>query len=157
MKLLIGLGNPGSKYELNRHNVGKMLIGKIGETGEIRAIASENFMNDSGRFVSEKFNFYKISLDDLYIAHDDLDIPLGQYKIQKGVGPKVHNGVLSIENALNTKDFWRIRIGIDNRNNQDTRNKIQGEDYVLQNFADEEFKILEGVFDAITKDSHIKN
>ncbi len=107
-------------------------------------------MNESGKFVAEKFNFFKISPDDLYIVHDDLDISLGQYKIQKGTGPKVHNGVNNIEEVLGTKDFWRIRIGVDNREPQ---NRILGEDYVLQNFNNDELISLNKVFDAIVKDS----
>ncbi|MCL4397998.1 aminoacyl-tRNA hydrolase [Patescibacteria group bacterium] len=152
MKLLIGLGNPGEHYARNRHSAGKLLVKKMkemGNPGDIRAMESESLMNDSGKFVAQLYNFYKITPDDLCIAHDDLDIPLGQYKIQKGIGPKVHYGVNSIEEALGTKDFWRIRIGIDNRNSQ---NRIPGEEYVLQNFTDEELVILDKVFDAIIKD-----
>ena len=86
----------------------------------------------------------------LFIIHDDLDIKLGEYKVQRGKGPKVHNGVESVENALKTKDFWRIRIGIDNRM-QDTGDRAQGEEYVLQRFSPEERKILDGVFEKIIK------
>jgi len=79
------------------------------------------------------------------VAHDDLDIKLGEYKIQKGRGPKEHNGVESVENALKTKDFWRIRIGIENRD----RDRENGESYVLGKFTSEEKGILEGVLDEI--------
>jgi peptidyl-tRNA hydrolase, PTH1 family len=154
MKLLIGLGNPGERYEGNRHSVGKMLIRRLKKDQiffkDLILIESDTFMNDSGRFVAEKFFFYKITPDDLYIVHDDLDLPLGQFKIQKGIGPKVHNGVNNIEQALGTKDFWRIRIGVDNR---DPQKRIAGEDYVLQDFTKEELGILKGVFDAIVKNS----
>ena len=83
----------------------------------------------------------------LFIIHDDLDIKLGEYKIQKGRGPKVHNGVESVENALKTKDFWRIRIGIDNRTTP-----IPGEEYVLQRFSPDERKILDSVYEKIIKE-----
>lgn len=151
MKLLIGLGNPGERYKLNRHNAGKMLAQKArgAEIKDLKVWESESFMNDSGKFVAKKFNLYKVSPDELYIAHDDLDLPLGQYKIQKGVGPKVHYGINSIEEVLGTKDFWRIRIGVDAR---DPQNRMPGEEYVLQNFTDEERVILNKVFDAILKD-----
>lgn len=109
-------------------------------------------MNDSGEYVKWAMGNEQWAINDLYIAHDDLDLPLGKYKIQFGVGPKVHNGINSIEFALGGKDFWRIRIGIDNRNNQDTRYKIQGEDYVLQDFTKEELKILQEVYAKIGSD-----
>lgn len=141
MKLIIGLGNPGTKYLRNRHNAGHMLVDAIGE-----GLKTNTFMNDSGKFV--KKNAPK-DLNDLYIAHDDLDIRLGQYKIQFGVGPKVHNGIKSIEDALNTKDFWRVRIGVDNR---DPDNRIPGEEYVLQDFTNEELEILKQVYAEIRDD-----
>lgn len=179
MKLIIGLGNPGKKFEKNRHNAGHLFVdwilkqkGLDIDPRNIKFLKTDCFMNNSGGFVKKWVDFYKINLNSLYVVHDDLDLRLGKYKdpslhsgslrssaspaglkIQFGIGPKVHNGILSIENSLNTKDFWRIRIGIDNRNNQDTRYKIQGEDYVLRDFTDEELKTLERVFDAIIKDS----
>lgn len=91
---------------------------------------------------------YSLNTSDLWIIHDDLDIPLGAFKIQKGKGPKVHNGILSIEEKLGTDDFWRVRIGIDNRSSQD---KIPGERYVLEDFTPEERKILEGTIEEICK------
>lgn len=144
MKLIIGLGNPGEKYRGNRHNVGHQFVERAK-----KGFKTDVFMNDSGRFVAAKLNFLKLKPADLYVVHDDLDIRLGEYKIQMGIGPKVHNGVSSIEAALGTKDFWRIRIGVDNR---DPDNRTPGEDYVLQNFSSDEKKIIEEVFDAILKD-----
>ena len=150
MKLLIGLGNPGSKYIKNRHNAGHLFIDAIGSPAGslqhdgVKVLKTNTFMNDSGRFVKSAINNGQWAINDLYIVHDDLDIPLGQYKIQFGVGPKVHNGILSIENSLNSKDFWRIRIGVDNRKNDD-----EGKDYVLQDFTKEELEILKQVQDDI--------
>jgi len=85
---------------------------------------------------------------DLYIVHDDLDIKLGEYKIQKGKGPKVHKGINSIEKALGTDDFWRVRVGVDNR---DSNNRTPGEQYVLQDFTSEEKEILDKVLDETCK------
>src|SRR3989344_3218324 len=99
-------------------------------------VKPQTFMNNSGEAVQKIINFYKIDLQDLYVVHDDLDIRLGEYKIQFGKGPKVHNGVSSIEQALGTKDFWRVRIGIDNKD-------------VLGKFLPEEKGIIEGVIDEI--------
>ena len=156
MKIVVGLGNPGDKYRNNRHNVVFMVIDKsftvgsrqsavrweskfealICKIGDILLVKPQTFMNNSGEAVQKIVNFYKIDLQDLYVIHDDLDIRLGEYKIQFGKGPKVHNGVSSIEQALGTKDFWRVRIGIDNKD-------------VLGKFLPEEKGIIEGVIDEI--------
>ncbi len=144
MKLLIGLGNPGEKYKNNRHNVGHMFVDFLG-----RGEKTDCFMNESGKFVRRWADFYKVGPEDLYIVHDDLDIPLGQFKIQLGVGPKVHYGIQSAEKELGTKDFWRVRIGVDAR---DPENRTPGEQYVLEDFSAEEQEKLKGVFDAISKD-----
>jgi PTH1 family peptidyl-tRNA hydrolase len=108
-------------------------------------------MNDSGSFVKKIVDKYKPDLSDLYIIHDDLDIPLGSYKIQFGVGPKVHNGVNSVEIELGAKDFWRIRVGVDSRNPND---RTSGEEYVLQDFSEEEKKILDGIIEKICKETN---
>lgn len=152
MKLLIGLGNPGTKYLTNRHNAGHMFIGSISNNSNnanIQLIKTNTFMNDSGKFVAKVIRNLKSDIRNLYIVHDDLDVRLGQYKIQFGVGPKVHYGVQSVENELGTKDFWRIRIGVDNR---DPNNRVSGEEYVLQDFTGKEIKILEDVYAKIRND-----
>jgi PTH1 family peptidyl-tRNA hydrolase len=151
MRLLVGLGNPGEKYELTRHNAGFLLVDalhseKIPKDFVVRK--SDMFMNESGIFVKKLVDRYELDVNDLYIAHDDLDIPLGAYKIQFGIGPKVHNGVNSVERELGTKDFWRIRIGVDNRKPDD---RIQGEEYVLQDFTEKERKILNSIITEICK------
>jgi peptidyl-tRNA hydrolase, PTH1 family len=102
------------------------------------------FMNESGKIIREALDNRHRAIENLYIAHDDLDIRLGEYKIQLGTGPKVHNGVISVEQALGTKDFWRVRIGIDNR-----QTPVEGEDYVLQKFRPEEMEIINGVLEDI--------
>ena len=146
MKLLIGIGNPGEKYKNSLHNAGALcaqtLNSKFQVSNKLQILISQNFMNDSGKFVSKIIRQSPFSTRDLYIAHDDLDILLGQYKIQFGVGPKVHNGVKSVEEALGTKDFWRIRIGIDSRPTSPAASRGKVEDFVLQDFTKEEVKIL---------------
>src|SRR3989339_1036730 len=168
MKLIIGLGNPGEQYKNNRHNVGHMVVDvmtykveplkvdqKKGSTLLVRK--SNCFMNDSGSFVkhfislprSGKLRLYpNISMSDLYIIHDDLDIRLGEYKIQFGKGPKGHNGILDIEEKLGTSEFWRVRVGIENRNPEDRKS---GEEYVLDDFTDSEIPILGKVIKEICK------
>lgn len=151
MKLLVGLGNPGEKYRNTRHNAGFFVADKLQSSGlpaDFVIKKSDVFMNESGIFVKKLVDQYKLDIGSLYVAHDDLDIPLGSYKIQFGVGPKVHNGVNSVEQELGTSDFWRVRIGVDNRKPDD---RIQGEEYVLQDFGQEERKILEGVIAKICK------
>lgn len=160
MKLIVGLGNPGGKYMYTRHNVGFTMLDRlqrvIGYTKEwtrdeksrseichtterdVILLKPQTFMNDSGAAVSKVVNFYKIKIEDVCIIHDDLDIILGEYKFQKGKGPKDHKGIISVEEALRTKDFWRMRIGVDNRKDKD----IEGQEYVLMKFSTKEEEVL---------------
>jgi len=154
MKLIIGLGNPGEDYKNTRHNAGFLVADELQKRKLPAGVVvkrSDVFMNDSGSFVRKTADKYKLDPSDLYVIHDDLDIPLGSYKIQFGVGPKVHNGVSSVENELRTKDFWRIRVGVENR---DPENKVSGHDYVLQDFSEEEEKIFDGVIEKICKETN---
>ena len=105
-------------------------------------------MNDSGVFVKKLVEQNKANLSDLWVIHDDLDIALGSYKIQKGKGPKLHNGVNSIERELGSEDFWRVRVGVDNRSPE---SRILGEEYVLQDFTEGEKQILIKVIDDLCK------
>lgn len=142
MKLIVGLGNPGKEYEKTRHNVGSIFVDFLKKNdvlGGIVVAKTDSFMNESGVSVKKMVDYYKLDMDNLCIVHDDLDIPLGSYKIQKGKGPKLHNGILSVENELGRDDFWRVRVGVDNR---DPANRIPGEKYVLENFTQEEYEKL---------------
>lgn len=161
MKLLVGLGNPGEKYRDSRHNAGQMLADRLQSTdygSEWKIEKTTTFMNESGRDVRRLANFYKVSNDDLYIAYDDLDIPLGVYKISKGKSPRVHNGINSVVEELGLGDFWHVRIGIDNRKNQigSDRSDISGREYVLQVFTEEEQKILVDVLERIYTDLNVR-
>ncbi len=154
MKLVIGLGNPGEKYKNNRHNVGYMVIDKLKnlktkELKNLKIFKSQNFMNDSGSFVKDLISKYpSILVSDVYIVHDDLDLPLGTWKMQFAKGPKDNGGINSIEQVLGTDDFWRIRVGIDNRNPE---NRTSGEEYVLEDFTQDEKTILDKVTNEICK------
>lgn len=166
MKLIIGLGNPGKEYAKTRHNVGFVVVEKMaGETDwnkwgkslvkkedGVLFIEPQTFMNRSGEAAAEAINFYKLDLNDVYVVHDDLDLTFGEYKVQKGVGPKGHNGVLSVEEHLGTGDFWRVRVGVDSR---EGTVRTSGEEYVLESFSDTEKKILDGVIDKVIEE--IKN
>ena len=146
MILIVGLGNPGIKYKNNRHNVGHMFAEYLLENQsaswrtKVKILKTDCFMNVSGIFVNKFIRNLKLETKNLIIIHDDLDIPLGKFHIQFASGPQLHNGLESIEQHLKTKDFWRIRIGVDNRLPD---RKIPGETYTLQNFSVDEKKLLE--------------
>lgn len=104
-------------------------------------------MNESGKFFKDTLHVIRSTLHNLIVIHDDLDIPLGKFHIQKGVGPKLHNGLESIEQNLKSKDFWRLRIGVDNRLPERWTDGIK---YVLQDFLSEEkIKLEKEVFPKI--------
>lgn len=166
MKLIVGLGNPGEKYKNTRHNAGFMFLDRMSENGkfslskkfeaeifendDILMVKPQTFMNDSGRCVRKIMDFYKLPASDLVVVHDDLDIALGERKIQIGVGPKVHNGVNSVEQYLGDMNFMRVRLGVDSR--KQTPTNLSGADYVLDNFGKEEKKMLnEAIDSAITE------
>jgi len=156
--IIIGLGNPGKKYQNNRHNVGHMFIDYLNKLAvdqknksfTLKTFKTNCFMNESGKEVKKILKKLQVpprqtwlssyKLQDIFIVHDDLDIPLGKFRIDFGRGPRLHNGLKSIEETLKTKDFWRIRIGVDNRQKTGW---VDGETYVLQDFLPEEREILE--------------
>lgn len=148
MKVIVGLGNPGIKYVNNRHNVGHMVIDELQSLKlKDKILKSDKYMNDSGLFIKKlKEKYPKMQLSDLYIIHDDLDIPLGSFKIQFGKGPKVHNGLNDIYEKVGTSDFWHVRVGVDNRNPE---NRTEGKEYVLEDFTQEEKLVLSGVIKQI--------
>jgi len=159
MKIILGLGNPGVEYANTRHNTGILFVDYLSQKINspygwrreknkmifksdkfILIKTSDTFMNESGNLVANS----PYHLADFCLAHDDLDIKLGEYKIQTGIGPKLHNGIESVERTLGDTNFERIRIGIDNRSLP-----IPGEDYVLQKFSQEERQVLNNLFDNI--------
>ncbi|QIL02802.1 aminoacyl-tRNA hydrolase [Sphingomonas sinipercae] len=132
MQIWVGLGNPGAKYAMHRHNVGFMAVDAIGEvhgfgpwSKKFRSLISEGrvgrhrvllvrpqtFMNDSGDAVQQALNFYKLDLDALTVFHDELDLGAMKVKVKQGGGTAGHNGLRSIDKALGP-DFRRVRIGI---------------------------------------------
>jgi PTH1 family peptidyl-tRNA hydrolase len=182
MKLIVGLGNPEAKHTNNRHNVGFMAIDAMNANFKTKykrkpGNASQKFlqsiiwdyspfaalakpmkyMNDSGIAVKRLIDAYKIDVENLYIIHDDLDIPLGEYKIQMAKGPKVHNGIKSVEDELGTKNFGRIRIGIENRSTLNERREPKGEEYVLSDFTDEEKRIIKWTIQKLIHEEFFEN
>jgi PTH1 family peptidyl-tRNA hydrolase len=169
MKLIVGLGNPGEKYRITRHNVGFMFVDFLGKDkgnfssknqfkaeileigqGDSKLILAkpQTFMNNSGDAVSRIMQFYKIKKEDVTVAHDDLDILFGEFKINFAKGPKIHNGIISIEEHIHTSEFTRVRIGVDARISE---NRIPGQEYVLSSFTPEEQKKLNAIFNEIEK------
>ncbi len=153
MKLIVGLGNPGAKYQHNRHNVGFMFVDFLNKNQDLRLstldfhlFKPQKFMNKSGLEVKKVTKVYSLKSNDLIVVHDDLDIPLGKFRVHFGRGPQLHNGITSIENALGAKDFWRIRIGIDNRKPESW---TDGEAYVLQDFMQNEKETVTKTFPEI--------
>jgi peptidyl-tRNA hydrolase, PTH1 family len=153
VKLVVGLGNPGPKYERTRHNIGFMAIDEIvrrhgfrsprekfngeiaeGEIGGERVIALKpmTFMNNSGESVAPAARFYKIEPADVIVIHDELDLLDGKVRVKRGGGAAGHNGLRSIDAHLGS-DYWRMRLGIGHPGRKDLVLH-----YVLQNFLPEE-------------------
>lgn len=142
--VIVGLGNPGEEYENTFHNVGKKFVDFLagGEGSWKKAknfhhlkgdgvvlVKPDVFMNESGKTVKNILAYFKSGPEQLVLVHDDSDLPLGEFKIQKGRGAAGHRGVASAMEHLGTKNFWRIRIGI--RPENEMRRKKAG-DFVLK-------------------------
>lgn len=164
--LLIGLGNPGREYINTRHNIGFMWIDRLtirlnarGMKMQSNAIVitaqyeerklilakPQTYMNLSGQSVQGLAHFYKIPLENLLVAHDDLDIPFGTIRIRPTGGPGGQRGMASTIEKLGTKDFPRLRLGIGR-----PPGRMDPKAYVLQDFSKEEMKLLPDVLDRST-------
>ena len=165
MKLIVGLGNPGRGYVRNRHNIGFMCLSHFGREHGIRfdrklgkartgigEVASEGvilakpqvFMNLSGQSVSRLVSGCDITLGDLLVIHDDLDLPLGKIRLRRGGSAGGHKGVDSIISFLGSQSFLRLRVGI-GRPASDEKHDDGGEgviSYVLSDFTQEEKQIV---------------
>lgn len=160
MKVIVGLGNPGAKYETTRHNVGFLLVdqlidhwGATGPTkkyegeiyqavvpgyGQVLLVKPQTFMNLSGKTVGPLMNFYKIQAEDLLVAYDELDLPPMVLKLKVGGGTAGHNGLKSIDEYVGSENrgYHRLRIGI----GKSPYGK--GADHVLSAFNDDEWALL---------------
>jgi PTH1 family peptidyl-tRNA hydrolase len=165
IKIIIGLGNTGNEYLNTRHNAGFEFLdyiasGKrfvkdeklkafvtdiiVGEN-KIKLVKPITMMNYSGESFVLTVNYFKVEPREVLVVFDDLDLPLGEYRMHFGRGPKVHNGLLSVENRSKVKDFWRLRIGIDSRD-EFTKSNMSGADFVLSKFKIKERDTLQQVF-----------
>ncbi|MBL7670071.1 MAG: aminoacyl-tRNA hydrolase [Bdellovibrionaceae bacterium] len=159
MWMIVGLGNPGTKYALTRHNVGFMAadlllqsVGKPHESTDHKALVAkfkwedesiivvkpQAFMNRSGESVQPLMNFYKVPPANLIVVHDEVDLPFGTMKIQQNRGPGGHNGIKDISLQLGTNEYTRVRLGVGRPANP----QQEIADFVLSQFSKEELKQL---------------
>ncbi|QQN74060.1 aminoacyl-tRNA hydrolase [Croceicoccus sp. YJ47] len=168
MQLWTGLGNPGAKYALNRHNVGFMALdtiadmhdfgpvqkkfsgwlqeGRIG-TQRVLLLKPATYMNESGRSVAEAMRFYKLELDALTVFHDELDLDPMRVKVKQGGGTAGHNGLRSIDSHL-CREFARVRLGIGHPGSKD---RVTG--HVLGNYAKAEMDDLAAMLGAVAAEA----
>lgn len=169
MLLIVGLGNPGEQYNGTRHNVGRETVWALAKTarparlwrgsaefrlekkwkalvaeikiGKTKAVLllPDTFMNKSGNAIAPAARFFKIKTKDIYLIHDDADLPLGRVKLSFGKRSAGHKGVESVMRALKTREFWRFRIGIGGK--RDT----PAEKLVLKKFTPEEMKLAKKI------------
>jgi PTH1 family peptidyl-tRNA hydrolase len=165
---LIGLGNPGKKYSKSRHNIGFLLLENLSKKynsnfllkDKLKSSCSEiqvngstfrlflpnTFMNNSGDAVRAIVDWYKINLDQIFIIVDDKDLPLGKIRFRKKGSSGGHNGLKSIIEQLQTKNFNRIRIGIGSPPTIKGEKDYNTSSYVLGNISQEENSILDKVY-----------
>lgn len=170
MKLIVGLGNPGKEYENTRHNMGFMVIDKYVDTNKLgnfkekfnglyldTVVSGERtiflkpltYMNLSGESVKKYMDYYKVSIEDILIICDDLDMSIGKWKLKQNSSSGGHNGLKNIEKNIGSNAYKRLKIGIGNNKHIDTK------DYVLGKFDKIDIKIIEkelNVFDSIIDD-----
>ena len=155
MMLFVGLGNPGIRYENNRHNIGFQVIdalvdhygarniskntfhGELYKSTELLFLKPTTFMNLSGKSLQPVKHFYKIEAEDIVVIHDDIDLPFGAVRFKKGGGDGGHNGLKSIDSMIG-KGYIRVRMGIGK-----PVYRSQVADYVLEDFSGKERESLE--------------
>ena len=160
MKLIVGLGNPGREYESTRHNVGFMVIDKLIEyyncdnmknkfgglysettinNEKVIFLKPQEYINLSGIVIKRYVDYFKIDISDILVINDDLDLKTGNIKIKMTGSSGGHNGLKNIEFCLGTKDYKRIKIGISNNKQIDTK------DYVLGKIDDYDMKLIKSI------------
>ena len=168
MRLFVGLGNPGTKYQGNRHNIGFMAVDEIarrhgfapwrrrfqGETSEgtlererVILLKPATFMNESGRSVGEAAQFFKLGLSDILVFHDEIELPAAKVRVKTGGGIAGHNGLRSISAHVGN-DYRRIRLGVDHPGVKELVHA-----HVLNDFAKAERPWVEALSDIIAENS----
>lgn len=166
-RLVVGLGNPGKKYEKSKHNVGFICLdayakmkklkfskeskfqGEVLQDNQTILLKPKTFMNLSGNSVKLVQEFYKIPNENILVISDDVDLPLAKIRLREKGGSGGHNGLKSIISQLGDGDFKRCRIGIDRKDSVETK------DHVLSNFSKQEMKTLDEM--TITTNQIIEN
>ncbi|MCL5010001.1 MAG: aminoacyl-tRNA hydrolase [Patescibacteria group bacterium] len=173
MKLIVGLGNPGDRYEKTRHNLGFMIVERFlkdfesvektvwndqkkmkssvfqmewqrkhGQTEKVILAKPKTYMNNSGMSVELLAAYYKMQSSDIWVVHDDIDLPLGSIRIRFAGASAGHHGIDSIIKSLGTDKFWRFRMGIGRKNQKSTikNQRVKNvEDFVLSKFTAQEW------------------
>ena len=169
MKLIIGLGNPGSKYEKTRHNIGFAILDSIAKElgatfsqkadlhsdvaelnidGEKLILAKPTtFMNKSGDALIALISKYKVNTEDVWITYDDASLDLGTLRVRQEGSAGGHNGVKSIIDAIDSETFWRFKVGVDS-----PAENVPLEDWVLSKFGNEQIELLERIIE-LTKET----
>lgn len=158
MFLVVGLGNPGPKYQNHRHNVGFMVVERLAEqhsrepfrekfqglfakasidSEDLGLLKPQTYMNLSGQSAQKAMAFFKIELARVIVVHDELDLPFGQVRLKKGGGEGGHNGLRDVSKALGTRDYVRVRVGIGR-----PPGRMDPADFVLRDFSSVERKEL---------------
>lgn len=158
--LVVGLGNPGDRYAGTRHNAGALVVAELAQRASVRlgahkaraAVAETrmrpgsprlllaqplSFMNLSGGPVSQLVAYYNLSVADVVVVHDEIDLPFGVVKLKRGGGEGGHNGLRDISAALGSKDYVRVRVGVGR-----PPGRMDTADYVLKRFSSSEAKEL---------------
>ncbi|MBI2625466.1 aminoacyl-tRNA hydrolase [Candidatus Parcubacteria bacterium] len=170
MKLIVGLGNIGVEYEHTRHNIGFRAVDAVANGAGLSWTTSSAFeagiaegainservilmkpapmMNDSGRAVAKVVRYYRIPLERIWTVHDDVDLPFGEIRIESDRGSAGHRGVQSVIDALGTREFHRVRIGV--RNEQYRPGTKTADEFVLAEFTSEEETRLPAVIEKAT-------
>ncbi|WP_340115696.1 aminoacyl-tRNA hydrolase [Pelagibius sp. 7325] len=164
MLLLAGLGNPGSRYANNRHNIGFMAVDEIvrrhsfspwrsrfqadcaegfldGE--KVLVLKPQTYMNESGRSVGEALRFFKLAPEDVVVLYDEIDLAPGKLRVKQGGGTGGHNGIRSLEAHIG-KEFWRVRLGVGHPGQKEL---VHG--HVLSDFAKADQPWLDKLLDAV--------
>ncbi|OGD60999.1 aminoacyl-tRNA hydrolase [Candidatus Berkelbacteria bacterium RIFCSPLOWO2_01_FULL_50_28] len=163
MIVIVGLGNPGQKYDKSRHNLGFVTIGATTNKLELELkkskftstmyargddfelIAPLTYVNESGLAVAKVQQKHGVDINDIWVIHDDTEIPFGEVRVKRGGTSGGHNGIKSIDEAIGT-DYWRIRVGVGRPENHE----YDLADYVLAEFSAEESKLIPAIVDRVS-------
>jgi PTH1 family peptidyl-tRNA hydrolase len=155
VRLLVGLGNPGSKYERTRHNIGFRVAEEaarklgaalgaesrwnalVGKTKDAAVVLPRGYMNLSGESVGQAARFWKVPVNEIVVVHDEIDLEFGRIQVKQGGGDAGHNGLRSIRQHLGSGETVRVRFGVGRPPEQ-----WEGADWVLAKFSSEEEKVL---------------